>query len=125
MKLIDISGTNRENILMTKLMSLKHIAGKSALDTYIGEYINSIRRTTPEIIKGGLCADSHNICNRQKNVEITNADPYAYSHNICDRRKNYFLNVCRIIDVNQIKIHKADPLVPELSPLKVEITIEK
>jgi hypothetical protein len=41
--------------------------------------------------------------------------------------KNYFsqlLNVHRVSDVRQIEIHTAEPLVPDPSPIKVEIATE-
>jgi hypothetical protein len=56
---------------------------------------------------GELLADSHNILNTWKN---------CFSH---------LLNVHRVIDVNQIEICTAELLVPDSSPFKVEIAIEK
>jgi hypothetical protein len=50
------------------------------------------------------------------------------SHTILKERKNYssqLLNVHSISDVRQIKIHIAEPLVPDPSPFEVEIAITK
>jgi hypothetical protein len=59
---------------------------------------------------------------------MENGDLLADSHNILNRWKNYFcqlLNVHRVSDVRQREIHTAEPLVPDPSPLEVEITIAK
>jgi hypothetical protein len=61
-------------------------------------------------------------------VKDENGDLLADPHNILNRWKNYFfhlLNVHRVSDVRQIKIHTAEPLVPEPSPFEVEIAIAK
>jgi hypothetical protein len=55
-------------------------------------------------------------------------DLLANSHNILNRWKNYFsllLNVHNVSNVRQIEVHTAEPLVPGLSRLEVEITIAK
>ena len=52
----------------------------------------------------------------------------ADSHSIMARWRNYFsqiLNVHGVSDVRQAEIHTAEPLVPELSALEVELAIEK
>jgi hypothetical protein len=52
----------------------------------------------------------------------------ANSHNILNKWKNYFaqlLNVYRVSDVEQIKIHTAKPLVSDPGPFEVEITVAK
>jgi hypothetical protein len=57
-----------------------------------------------------------------------NGDLLADSHNILNKWKNYFshlLNVHRVSDVRQIKIHTAEPLVPDPGPFEVEIAIAK
>jgi hypothetical protein len=56
---------------------------------------------------GNLLADPQNILNRWKNLF------------------NQVLNVHRVHDVRQVDIHKAGPLVPEPSLVKVEIAIGK
>jgi hypothetical protein len=35
------------------------------------------------------------------------------------------LNVRKVIDVGQIEVHTAEPLIPDLSPFEVEIAIAK
>jgi hypothetical protein len=55
-----------------------------------------------------------------------NGDLPADSQNILNKWKNYFsqlLNVHNISDVRQIEVHMAEPLVPGLSRLEVEIAI--
>jgi hypothetical protein len=55
-------------------------------------------------------------------------DLLADSHNVLNRWKNYFtqsLNVYRVSDIRQIEIHRAEPLIPDLSPFDVEIAIAK
>jgi len=50
------------------------------------------------------------------------------SHKILNRGRNHFsqlLNVHGVNDVRQTEIHSAEPLVPELSALMVEMAIEK
>jgi hypothetical protein len=57
-----------------------------------------------------------------------NGDLLADSHNVLNRWKKRFsqlLNVHNISDVRQIEIHTAEPLVPGLSLLEVEIAIAK
>jgi hypothetical protein len=61
-------------------------------------------------------------------VKDENGDLLADSHNILNRWNNYFsqlLNVHRVSDVRQIKIHTrtAEPLVPDPSPFEFEIAI--
>jgi hypothetical protein len=59
-------------------------------------------------------------------VKDENGDLLADSHNILNRWKNYFsqlLNVHNVSDVRQIEVHTAEPLVPGLSCLEVEIAI--
>jgi hypothetical protein len=61
-------------------------------------------------------------------VKDENGDLLADCHSIFNRWKNYFsqlLNVHRVIDVRQIEIHTAEPLVPDTSPFEVEIAITK
>jgi hypothetical protein len=53
---------------------------------------------------------------------------FADSHNILNGWKNYLsrlLNVHRIIDARRVEIYTAEPLIPEPSPVEVEIAIEK
>jgi hypothetical protein len=60
---------------------------------------------------------------RSNFVKGDKGDLLADSHNILNRWKNYFslsLNVHRVIDVRQIGIHTAEPLVPDPSPFEVE-----
>jgi hypothetical protein len=57
-------------------------------------------------------------------VNDENGDLLADSHNIL----NYYsqlLNVHGIIDVRQIEVHTADPLVPDPSPFEDEIALSK
>jgi hypothetical protein len=59
-------------------------------------------------------------------VKDENGDLLADSYSILNRWKNYFsqlLNVHNVIDVRQTEIHTAEPLVPDPSPLVVEIAI--
>jgi hypothetical protein len=61
-------------------------------------------------------------------VRDENGDVLADSHNILNDWKNYFsqlLYVHYVSDVRQIAVHKAEPLVPGPSCLKVEISIAK
>jgi hypothetical protein len=61
-------------------------------------------------------------------VKDENGDLLADSHIILNRWKNYFsqlLNVHRASDCRQIEIHTAGSLVPDPSPLEVEIAIAK
>jgi hypothetical protein len=49
-------------------------------------------------------------------VKDENGDLLADSHNILNRWKNYFsqlLNVQRVSDVRLIKVHTAEPLLPD------------
>jgi hypothetical protein len=57
-----------------------------------------------------------------------NGDLLVDSHNILSRWKNYcyqLLNVHRVSDVTQIKIHTTEPLLPDLIPFEVDIAIAK
>jgi hypothetical protein len=56
---------------------------------------------------------------RNNLVKDENGDLLSDSHIILNRWKNY------ASDVRQIKIHTAEPLVPDPSPFEVEITIAK
>jgi hypothetical protein len=61
-------------------------------------------------------------------VKDKNGDLLLDSHNILNRWKNYFsqlFNVHRVSDVRQIEMHAAEPLVPDPSPIEVEIAIAK
>jgi hypothetical protein len=61
-------------------------------------------------------------------VKDENSDLLADSHNILNRWKNFFsqlLNVHNVSDVRQIEVYTAEPLVPGLSRLEVEIAIAK
>jgi hypothetical protein len=61
-------------------------------------------------------------------VKDENGDQLADSHNILNGWKNYFsrlLNVRNVSDVRQTEVHTAEPLVPGLSLLEVEIAIAK
>jgi hypothetical protein len=61
-------------------------------------------------------------------VKDENGDLLADSHNILNRWKNYFsqlLNAHNVSDVRQIEVHTAEPLVPGLSRLEVEIATGK
>jgi hypothetical protein len=61
-------------------------------------------------------------------VRDENGDLFADSNTILNRWKSYFsqlLNVHNVSDVRQIEIHTAEPLVPGLSQLEVEISIAK
>jgi hypothetical protein len=65
---------------------------------------------------------------RSNFVKDDNGDLLADSHNILNILKNYFsqlLNVHNVIDVRQIEVHMAEPLVPGPSRLEVEIAIAK
>jgi hypothetical protein len=65
---------------------------------------------------------------RNNLVKDENVDLLADSHSILYRWKNYFsqlLNAHSIIDVRQIEVHMAEPLVPGPSSLEVEIAIAK
>jgi hypothetical protein len=59
-------------------------------------------------------------------VKDENGDLLADSHNILNKWKNYFsqlLNANRVSYVRQIKIHRAEPLVPDPSPFEIETAI--
>jgi hypothetical protein len=62
-------------------------------------------------------------------VKGENGDLLADSTSILNRWKNYsqllVLNVHMVIDVRQIGMHTAEPLVPDPSPFEVEIAIAK
>jgi hypothetical protein len=61
-------------------------------------------------------------------VKDENGDLLVDSHNILNRWKNYFsqlLHAHNVSDVWQIVVHTAEPLVPGLSHLEVEIVIAK
>jgi hypothetical protein len=61
-------------------------------------------------------------------VKDENCDLLADSHNILNNWKNYLsqlLNVYRVSDVRQMEIHSTESLVPEPSPVKVEIDMAK
>jgi hypothetical protein len=61
-------------------------------------------------------------------VKDENGDLLADSNNILNMWKDYFsqlLNVHNVSDVRQIEVHAAQPLVPGLSCLEVEIAIAK
>jgi hypothetical protein len=65
---------------------------------------------------------------RNNLVKYENGDLLADSHNILNRWKNYFsqlLNVHNVDDVRKIEVHTAEPLVPWLIHLEVEIAIAK
>jgi hypothetical protein len=64
---------------------------------------------------------------RSNFVKDENFNLFSDSH-ILNTWKNYFsqlLNVHRVSDVRKIKIHTAEPLVPDPRPFEVEIAIEK
>jgi hypothetical protein len=55
-----------------------------------------------------------------------NGDLHTDSHNIVNKWRNYFLqllNVHKVSDVRQIKIHAAEALVPDPGSFEVEIAI--
>jgi hypothetical protein len=59
-------------------------------------------------------------------VNDENDDMLEDSQNILNMWKNYFyqlLNVHRVIDVRQMEIHTAEPLVSGPSPFEVKINI--
>jgi hypothetical protein len=59
-------------------------------------------------------------------VKDENGDLLADFLTILNRWKNYFfqfLNVHRVINVRQIKVHTTKPLVPDPSPFEFEIPI--
>jgi hypothetical protein len=56
-------------------------------------------------------------------VKDENGDLLVDSQNILNCSQ--LLNVHRVSDVKQIEIHTAEPLVPDPSPLEVEIAIAK
>jgi hypothetical protein len=61
-------------------------------------------------------------------VKDENCDLLSDSHNILNTRKKYLsqlLNVYRVSDIRQIKIHTAEPLVPDPSSFEVEIVTAK
>jgi hypothetical protein len=61
-------------------------------------------------------------------VKDENGNFLADSHNILNRWKNYFsqlLNVHSVSDVRQTELHTAEPLVPGVTLLKVEIATAK
>jgi hypothetical protein len=61
-------------------------------------------------------------------VKVENGNLLADSHSILKRQKNYFcqlLNVCRMNNVKQTEIRTAEPLVPEVVCLKVQVSVEK
>jgi hypothetical protein len=65
---------------------------------------------------------------RNNLVNDENGDLFPHYHNILNRWKSYFsqlLNAHNVCDVRQIEIHTAEPLVPGLSYLEVEIAIAK
>jgi hypothetical protein len=52
----------------------------------------------------------------------------ADSHSIINKWKHYFcqlLNVHTVSEVRQTEVHMAEPLMPDLSPFKVEIVIAR
>jgi hypothetical protein len=61
-------------------------------------------------------------------VKDENGDLLADSHTIINMWKNYFsrlLNVHNVIDIRQIEVYTAEPLVPRFRHIKVEIAIAK
>jgi hypothetical protein len=61
-------------------------------------------------------------------VKDEKGDLITDSHNVLARWGNHFtqlLNVHEANDVRQTEVHKAQPLVPELSTFNFEMTIEK
>jgi hypothetical protein len=61
-------------------------------------------------------------------IKDENGNLLADPQNILNRWKNFFnqvLNVHGVHDARQMDIHTAEPLVPEPSPVEVEITIGK
>jgi hypothetical protein len=61
-------------------------------------------------------------------VRNENGDLLPDSHDILNRWKKYFyqlLNVRKASGIRRIEIHKAEPLVPDHSPVEVEIAIAK
>jgi hypothetical protein len=60
-------------------------------------------------------------------VKDEEGDLVTDSHSVLARWRNHFsqlLNVYGVNDVRPTKVHKAQPLVPEPSAFKVEMTIE-
>jgi hypothetical protein len=71
---------------------------------------------------------SSNVLLAKHLVKDENGNLLADSHHILNRWKKYFsqlLNVHNVSDVRQIEVHTAEPLVPGLSRLEVEIAIAK
>jgi hypothetical protein len=64
---------------------------------------------------------------RSNLVKNENGDLLADIHSILNTWKNisHLLNANRVSNVGQIEIHTAEPLVPDPSPLEVEIAIAK
>jgi hypothetical protein len=60
---------------------------------------------------------------RNNLVKDENGDRLADCHNILNKWKNYYsqlFNVHRVSDVTQIKLHAAEPLVPDPSPTEAK-----
>jgi hypothetical protein len=111
-KLVEISGTKRNDICKTKFMNLKtHSKIKNIRFLYRG--INDFQKGYQP---------RTNIVKDEKGDLVTN------SHSILARWRNHFsqlLNVQGTTDVRQTEIHTAEPLVPEPSAFQVEMAIEK
>jgi hypothetical protein len=62
---------------------------------------------------------------RSNLVKDKKGDLHADAYNILNKWRNYsqLLNVHRFSDIRQIEIHTAESLVPEPSPLQVEIAV--
>jgi hypothetical protein len=76
----------------------------------------------------GICELKRGYQPRNNLVKDENSDLLADSHNNLHRCTKYFsqiLNVHNVSDDSPIEEHTAEPLVPGLSRLEVEIAIEK
>jgi hypothetical protein len=88
---------------------------------------HTVRTRTLETYRGihGFKMDYQPITNL---VKDENGDLLADSHTILNRRKNYFsqqFSVHGVIDVSQMEVHTADPLITETSPFEVKVAIAK
>jgi hypothetical protein len=125
----DPSEINEDNLNNVRREASRHFRNKKR--EYLKEKINELTTNS----KNNNIRDLHRGMNgfkrgyqpRNNLVKDENGDLLADSHILNRWKKHFFqmLNVHNCSDVKQIEVHTAEPLVPGLSRLEVEIALAK
>jgi hypothetical protein len=121
---------SRDNLNNVRHEASRHFRNKKReyLKGKINEPVTNSKNKIIRDLYRGINGFKRGYQPRNNLMKDENRDLLADSHNIFNRWKNYFsqlLNVHNVSDVGQIEVHTAEPLVPSLSCLEVEIAIAK